>query len=268
MLKFSECMRSHGVSGFPDPSTSQGQNAIGIDGYNFNLPSNLNLQSPAFKSAQKTCGNLIAGGSGPPRGFSPVKAESRGAGPCRVHAPAWRPRLPRPESQRKLSGDHSQVRRPGNRPSITRFPKGPEICQPQTTTVPSHEPADAGSRQCRRLRYSSRWIQAGGPSQQPPAGLGEAAAGDQDAATKRSPGSRMRPQVRLRPGTRRATCLRERRHRQRNPPRPRARSLQASLGPALRGPARSRFLAPARRLVRPACGEQSVRALLIPADLP
>ena len=57
----------------PTPAPAKGKTPWAST-VNFNLPSNLNLQSPAFKSAQKTCGNLIAGGSGPPRGFSPVKA--------------------------------------------------------------------------------------------------------------------------------------------------------------------------------------------------
>ena len=68
------------------------------------------------------------------------QSETSGAGPRRVHAPARRPRLPRPESQCELSGHHSQLRRPGNRPSITRLPKGPKDL-PAQMTVPSHEPA-------------------------------------------------------------------------------------------------------------------------------
>ena len=57
-------MRSHGVSGFPDPSTKQGPNGFGIDGYNFNLPANMNTQAPAYESANKVCGQLIGAGSG------------------------------------------------------------------------------------------------------------------------------------------------------------------------------------------------------------
>jgi hypothetical protein len=37
-------MRDHGVSGFPDPSTTETPNSLGVDGYNFDLPSNLNPQ--------------------------------------------------------------------------------------------------------------------------------------------------------------------------------------------------------------------------------
>jgi hypothetical protein len=66
-------MRSHGVSGFPDPSTNQGPNSFGIDGYNFNLPANMNTQAPAYESANKTCGQLIGAGSGSGHGI-PARA--------------------------------------------------------------------------------------------------------------------------------------------------------------------------------------------------
>jgi hypothetical protein len=56
-------MRSHGVPNFPDPKTTG--NAIEILGAN----SGVNVQSPAFQSAQKSCNHLLPGGgpgSGPP----------------------------------------------------------------------------------------------------------------------------------------------------------------------------------------------------------
>lgn len=49
-------MRSHGVPNFPDPTAGGG----GVD-----LPSAINPQSPAFKSAQRACAKLAPGG---PRG--------------------------------------------------------------------------------------------------------------------------------------------------------------------------------------------------------
>ena len=55
-LAFSECMRSHGVTAFPDPSPGGGIN-IGGTG--------LNPASPAFEAAQVTCRHLLPGG-GPP----------------------------------------------------------------------------------------------------------------------------------------------------------------------------------------------------------
>jgi hypothetical protein len=62
-LDFSKCMRSHGVSNFPDPSGGGGGIHIAIGG------SGIKPQSPAFQSAQTACRHLLPGGgpgSGPP----------------------------------------------------------------------------------------------------------------------------------------------------------------------------------------------------------
>lgn len=57
-LKFAACMRSHGLSNFPDPqvaSTPGGGVGIRIGG----LGSGLDPNSPAFKSAQQACGSIM-----------------------------------------------------------------------------------------------------------------------------------------------------------------------------------------------------------------
>jgi hypothetical protein len=54
-LRYADCMRSHGVTHFPDPN----------DGGGIQLGTGVNPQSPAFKSAQQVCGKLFPGG-GPP----------------------------------------------------------------------------------------------------------------------------------------------------------------------------------------------------------
>jgi hypothetical protein len=76
--KYAACMRSHAVSGFPDPSTTESPNGFGIDGYNFDLPSTMNTQSPAYESANKTCQSVLGSGTGggPPAG---VLARARNA---------------------------------------------------------------------------------------------------------------------------------------------------------------------------------------------
>ena len=50
-IKFANCMRSHGVPGFPDPSGGEVQ-ALSV-----------NPASPAFQSAQQSCGKLLPGGA-------------------------------------------------------------------------------------------------------------------------------------------------------------------------------------------------------------
>jgi hypothetical protein len=59
-LAFSKCMRAHGVSNFPDPSTSGGgvQLAIGPS-------SGINPQAPAFRAAQQSCQHLLPNGGQP-----------------------------------------------------------------------------------------------------------------------------------------------------------------------------------------------------------
>jgi hypothetical protein len=55
-LKFSACMRSHGVPTFPDPTFSDGRAQLKIDS-----KSGLDPRSPAFQAAQKACQSLLPG---------------------------------------------------------------------------------------------------------------------------------------------------------------------------------------------------------------
>lgn len=58
-LKFSECMRKHGVTNFPDPqfSTGGGGIAVKIGG----TKGSLDPSSPTFQAAQKACQKYIGG---------------------------------------------------------------------------------------------------------------------------------------------------------------------------------------------------------------
>jgi hypothetical protein len=62
-LKFSACMRSHGIPGFPDPTTAQGGTAVG-----FRL-GNIDRNSPQFQAAVHAC-----------RAFEPGMAGLMGGG--------------------------------------------------------------------------------------------------------------------------------------------------------------------------------------------
>jgi len=55
-LKFTECMRSHGVPNMPDPSTGGGAVSLGGSG--------INLNSPQFQSAQHACQRYLLGKRG------------------------------------------------------------------------------------------------------------------------------------------------------------------------------------------------------------
>jgi len=60
MLEVSACMRKHGISGFPDPSTSPSSSAgssgiIGNGGYYLAIPSSIDTSSPVFERAAAAC---------------------------------------------------------------------------------------------------------------------------------------------------------------------------------------------------------------------
>jgi hypothetical protein len=55
-LKFSACMRAHGVPSFPDPSTQNGGVTISLGG------SGLSPNSPRLRAAQQACRSLMPGG--------------------------------------------------------------------------------------------------------------------------------------------------------------------------------------------------------------
>jgi hypothetical protein len=132
LLKYAVCMRSHGVSGFPDPSTNQGPNSFGIDGYNFNLPANVSLQSPAYESASKACGHLIAGNGGGPSQNPAFMAKAKSA--ALAHAVCMRqhgvPNFPDPTFSSEGGGIAVSSGGPGLDPRSPAFQQAQKICQP------------------------------------------------------------------------------------------------------------------------------------------
>ena len=58
-VRFADCMRSHGVADFPDPSTAPRE-----------FKNALETKSPAFHTAEVACGHLLPGG-GPHNSSSP-----------------------------------------------------------------------------------------------------------------------------------------------------------------------------------------------------
>lgn len=62
-LKFAACMRSHGITSFPDPQISGGHVSIQIKG---GPGTGLDPNSPLFQRAQKACGSALPGANGGP----------------------------------------------------------------------------------------------------------------------------------------------------------------------------------------------------------
>ena len=58
-LKFSQCMRAHGIKDFPDPKANNGAIGIQIRG---GPGGDLNPNNPLFQSAQKACQHDLPGG--------------------------------------------------------------------------------------------------------------------------------------------------------------------------------------------------------------
>jgi hypothetical protein len=56
MLKYTECMRAHGIISFPDPVENSHQIGFNISG------TGIDQSSPRFKSASKACQPLLPGG--------------------------------------------------------------------------------------------------------------------------------------------------------------------------------------------------------------
>jgi hypothetical protein len=66
LVQTSQCMRAHGVTGFPDPTTTPPVNpqdysaVVGFGGLNGGLfllvPKTIDVNSPVFEQASKTCG--------------------------------------------------------------------------------------------------------------------------------------------------------------------------------------------------------------------
>jgi hypothetical protein len=71
-LKFSQCMRAHGVPNFPDPVGGAGGIKLQI-----NAHSGIDPSSPSFKSAQAKCGSLLTGGGPGAAGPGSAQAKAR-----------------------------------------------------------------------------------------------------------------------------------------------------------------------------------------------
>lgn len=62
MLRVAQCMRAHGVTGFPDPTLTPPSSPAGYSiledrgGVVIAIPDTVDVQSPAFKQAARTCG--------------------------------------------------------------------------------------------------------------------------------------------------------------------------------------------------------------------
>ncbi|HUB75248.1 MAG TPA: hypothetical protein VL979_14590 [Solirubrobacteraceae bacterium] len=74
-LKFSECMRHHGVPNFPDPKFSAGGGRVTLK-LGGGPSSGLNPNSPQFQAAQRACQSNLPFKGGPHAGSGPGRSSS------------------------------------------------------------------------------------------------------------------------------------------------------------------------------------------------
>ena len=120
-VKYSDCMRSHGVPNYPDPGGRVPRQT-----------SEINQQSPAFEAAQKVCAHLHPGSSTP----APISAAQRAgmiayARCIRTHGV---PRLPDPRFG--PGGEGVEVGVLGAEASSPAFKRAVKACEHVGTLLP------------------------------------------------------------------------------------------------------------------------------------
>jgi len=68
-LTLSECMHSHGIKSFPDPTSGPGGSGLSLEtspGSGTIIADGVMFSGPAFQAAAKACAKLLPGGGGPP----------------------------------------------------------------------------------------------------------------------------------------------------------------------------------------------------------
>jgi len=88
-LAYTHCMRSHGVSNFPDPTAGSGGGVT--------FQGSFNLKSPTYQAAAQACASLMPGGTqSPPVSAQKLAAEVTWAQCLRAHGV---PNFPDPNAQ-------------------------------------------------------------------------------------------------------------------------------------------------------------------------
>ena len=123
-IKYSDCLRAHGVPDFPD------LNANG----SVSLPSSINTQAPAFESAQQACASLRPGGSSrPPISLTQQKSFVANAQCLRKHGI---PDFPDPTFGAGGEGLNLQFPPDAPRPSAAALDLANEKCAHVGTPLP------------------------------------------------------------------------------------------------------------------------------------
>jgi hypothetical protein len=127
-VAFTRCMRSHGVSNFPDPTLSSGGGVT--------FQGSFNLKSPTYQAADKACQSLMpSGAQAPPASAQKLAAEVKWAQCIRTHGV---PSFPDPNAQGAIDSSEFD-------PTSSAFQTASRACQSLQPTgaisaVPGHGP--------------------------------------------------------------------------------------------------------------------------------
>jgi hypothetical protein len=122
-LAYSKCMRSHGVTNYPDPKVESGGGSTRVNtvvGKNDGIDPN----SPQFKAAEQACQSLQPGPAGNPRQVAQLKEDGLTMARCmRAHGIAS---FPDPNSQGVII-----IRKGGGvDPHSPQYQAAEKVCQP------------------------------------------------------------------------------------------------------------------------------------------
>jgi hypothetical protein len=100
-LAFARCMRSHGITDFPDPNAQGG----------FSAPNGMNVKSPQYAAANNACKSLDGSATPPPYNPATVAALVKYADCMRAHGLSW---FPDPDARGHLDVSFPKGTGPGN----------------------------------------------------------------------------------------------------------------------------------------------------------
>ena len=134
-VAFSQCMRSHGITNFPDPNSNGVISGAISDGVNPN--------SPQFQAAEKACQKYSSGGTQSAQQQAQASARGLKYAECmRSHGVTD---FPDPSSNGAISGGGSSSASSGVNPNSPQYQAANKICQPIYTGGKAVKPTSGGS---------------------------------------------------------------------------------------------------------------------------
>ena len=127
-LAFARCMRSHGVSNFPDPSGSGGGLRLQVQKTpNSTSVNGVEVNGPVFQSAMTACRSYLPNG-GHPTAAQTAKAKAQALAMSRCMRTHGVPNFPDPQFQSGSGGFGIRIGGPGIDPNSPAFQAAQKAC--------------------------------------------------------------------------------------------------------------------------------------------